>query len=593
MAVTGCSLARLNVDVAEFDASTVLVGRVEPGVGPVRSVVVGAYARQADTWRLAHQVRLHEPGGYELIVPHGSYRLFAFDDRNGNGLHDPGEPAATLPDEVVAVPGQSIVAGLDLTLDGAAVAVPRVAAAGPYSTQAGAIADLDLPAFSAERGVQGYWQPMVFFRSQGGNVYFLEPYAPDKTPVLFVHGAVGSPQDWRLQIDRLDRTRFQPWVYFYPSGAPVDSMASLLGWKLLNLQLRHRFERLVIVAHSMGGLVSRRFLLDQGAALPQVRRFVSISTPWAGEPSADTGVRMSPAVVPSWRDMQPGGPFLNALFSRRLPAGIEFDLLFGHKGGYSLTRPNHDGTVTLASQLRPEAQQEARLVFGYDEDHTSILRSDQVSAQLRALLAASADAARGARLDVRLAYPDAPPVGLPLLVLEPANARDAPVTVTLSAGEGGGRVGPLPPGTYRAGLVAPGFAAEPRMTSVTVAADDVSTLVFRLRPEGSLSGFVRGPGQTPAGTFVPTGAEPRLRTISLAGAGFVRTLSPRADGPSFARIAGGEDEAAGSSFFFAGLPEGEYELTVVADGFVPHHSRHRVVPGQAPPIAAIVLEPAR
>ena len=592
--IAGCTLSRLDVEVKDFDASTVLVGRVEAASGPPGAVVVGAWARDGMRWRLAHQTRLHEPGGYELIVPHGSYRLFAFADRDGNGLPDPGEPSASVP--VQATPGQPIVAGLDLVLGSSDEAPPRMVAAAAHSTQAGALADLDAPQFSAARGAQDYWEPMAFFRTLGGNVYFLEPYAPDKVPVLFVHGAVGSPHDWRAQIAALDRRRYQPWIFFYPSGAPVESMASLLGWKLLNLQLRHRFERLEIVAHSMGGLVVRRFLIDQGAGLPQIRRFVSISTPWGGEATADTGVKMSPAVVPSWRDMQPDGPFLRTLFERRLPAGVQYELMFGFRGGYSLWRPNHDGTVTLASQLRREAQQEAQGVFGFDEDHVSILGSPQVVAQLRTLLGAGADMPARGRLEVRLAFEGgAAPRGLPVLVLEPeGGGAAAALSVVLSAAEGGGRAGPLPPGRYRAGLIAPGFAAAPGVQAVAI--DDGETpvlLEFRLRPEGSLSGFVQRAAATPAGSFGTPGPEPAVRSITLRGAGIERRLVPRSGEASLLRMAAGEDDAVGPNFMFGRLPEGEYELDIVADGLVPHRSMHKVVPGEPPPVAAIRLVEAR
>jgi hypothetical protein len=45
-----------------------------------------------------------------------------------------------------------------------------------------------------------------------------------------------------------------------------------------------------------------------------------------------------------------------------------YALLFGHCGAPGLWRPNNDGTVTLASQLRRAAQEEARLIVGYDEE---------------------------------------------------------------------------------------------------------------------------------------------------------------------------------------------------------------------------------
>ncbi len=230
--MTGCTLTRLDVEVKAFEASTVLVGRVEPGEAPAAPVIVAAWAGEGDDRRLVHQTRLHEPGGYELIVPHGRYRIVAFADLDGDGSHDDGEPAALA--EATARPGEALVAGLDLVLGTPSAQLPRDAPVGPHSTQAGAIGDLDAAAFSAASGVNGYWQPLDFFRTLGGNVYFLAPYDAAKTPVLFVHGAAGSPQDWRYQIDHLDHSRYQPWIFFYPSGAPAESMASLLGWKLMN-----------------------------------------------------------------------------------------------------------------------------------------------------------------------------------------------------------------------------------------------------------------------------------------------------------------------------------------------------------------------
>ena len=133
---------------------------------------------------------------------------------------------------------------------------------------------------------------------------------PNRIPILFVHGAEGSPQDWRYFFDHIDRSRYQPWFFYYPSGARIDSMANLLYWKLINLQLKYRFETLYITAHSMGGLVVRTFLLDRGDLFPQARLFISLSTPWAGEATAELGVKHSPAVVPSWIDMQPQGRFI-------------------------------------------------------------------------------------------------------------------------------------------------------------------------------------------------------------------------------------------------------------------------------------------
>ena len=116
-------------------------------------------------------MRLHEPGGYELIVPHGTYALFAFADLNDNGLHDAGEPSARQGEGDMLRTGDApIVTGLDLLLDRQGPPVPRLARAPSLSTQAGAALSLGAPEMSAARGRAGYWQPVDFFRAQGGNV---------------------------------------------------------------------------------------------------------------------------------------------------------------------------------------------------------------------------------------------------------------------------------------------------------------------------------------------------------------------------------------------------------------------------------------
>ena len=612
--VAACTLVKLGTESAAFYEATVLVGRIETPTGWNGPIVVAAHVPTARGIEVAHQTRLHEPGGYELIVPRGSYALFAFADANGNGSYDADEPAGEYAGgKPVAASGTGVVALLDFVVvhpPYAPTAVPpgtRFAAAGPrgHSTQVGALADLDAPQFSAASGTRGYWAPMESFRDVGGNVYFTEPYDPQRIPVLFVHGAAGSAQDWRHFVEHLDRGRYQAWLYQYPSGASVDSMAYLLYWKLLNLQLRYRYDTLVVTAHSMGGLVARRFLLDHGRQFPQIRLFVSLSTPWGGEELAAAGVRHSPAVVPSWNDMQPQGRFMQALFAQPLPRQVGYYLLFGHRGGGSLLRPNNDGTVTLASQLRGPAQSEARRVFGFDEDHASILSSPAVLAQYRSILdgyAGSAGAASAGRVHVVFEFADRSDTarGSPALLLRRIGSggrvTNEAITIDLSADDSGRSIGPVPFGDYDASLAAIAYRSEPRRTRVRVAADATPTLSFRLVPQGSLSGYVgadAAAGQYPAGSYRPPHPSVLVRSVALAGP-VSRSLVPRQSGNDdlLERYLDGVDAAFKAGFSFVDLPAGDYELVIVADGYQPHRSRHTVVPGRAAPLEPIVLERA-
>lgn len=609
LTLPSCTLVQLRQEVGAFESSTVLVGRIDCPAHPAQPVVVAAVSVDTQPPAVVHHTRLHECGGYELMVPAGRYGIVAFADGNGNGRHDPGEALVTHPGPTHAT-GTGVVMGLDLELQPAGVQ-PMGGFGGPpapgldrlpasnHSTQAGALAELASPLFSAEQASQGYWAPVSFFQRHGGNVYFLEPYDPQRTPVLFVHGAVGSPQDFRSLIERLDRRRYQAWVFHYPSGAALDSMSHLLYWKLLNLQLRYRYNQLAVVAHSMGGLVVRDLLAKMGPELPAPRIFVSISTPWAGEPGAEIGVRHAPAVVPSWHDMRPEGSFVARLFRQPLPSTVEHVLLFGHKGGYSLIRPNTDGTVTLASQLRPEAQAQARRVLGFDEDHMSILASPQVSQVLGAALdqALQFDAAGGGQVQVSLQQASDSARGLPMLRLKPLDGAGAPLALVLAPGDDERPLGPVPPGRYEASLLAAGHTSQPRRQVVDIVAGRVLQLAFTLSPQGMVAGIVgdaRDQARLVAGARPEPNTRIRIRSITLRGPGIERRLQPRLDGHAdelLERLLDGQDDATASLYAFTRLPAGTYELVFEAEGYHPHRSVHQVVPGRPGPTHAVLMQP--
>src|SRR5690349_21075056 len=88
------------------------------------------------------------------------------------------------------------------------------------------VTNLDFPAFTESNGRMGLWKPLSFVKEKRGGVYLLEPYDAQKIPVLFIHGAGGTPQDWRYFISHLDRNKYQVWVYYYPTGLPIELSAN-------------------------------------------------------------------------------------------------------------------------------------------------------------------------------------------------------------------------------------------------------------------------------------------------------------------------------------------------------------------------------
>jgi pimeloyl-ACP methyl ester carboxylesterase len=350
-------------------------------------------------------------GSFRFVVPApGRYQLMAFEDVNGDYTFQPDEPAGVCPTPITACPGET-VSDIVIRIEApGAVHVPLKVEVKPNAStdaaselhyyQIGQVTTLDDPRFSTSNAQAGLWMPIEVIRDAGMGLYFLEPYSSDKTPLLFVHGSGGTPADFRFLIDRIDRSRYQPWVYFYPTGMRLDRQSRLLYRILAILHDQLEFRRLCLLSHSMGGLVARGLLSEavRNSFPVEFPVFVSLSAPWRGHAGAGKGVERSPAVIPSWRDMAPASPFLQGIWEIPLPPETDYSLLFGYNGGFSLmVDRNNDGAVSLASQLDPRAQTAARRMYGFAEDHGGILTSPAVSDTVNALLSGQAPQPWGER----------------------------------------------------------------------------------------------------------------------------------------------------------------------------------------------------
>jgi len=110
-------------------------------------------------------------------------------------------------------------------------------------------------------------------------IYSVTPLDATKTPVLMIHGLNSSPMIWfplslaLLQDPELS-ARYQIWHAFYPSGPPpfFNAMQLRRSTDELMQRLQHQqpspaLNQMVIIGHSMGGLISKTFVQNSGHQL--------------------------------------------------------------------------------------------------------------------------------------------------------------------------------------------------------------------------------------------------------------------------------------------------------------------------------------
>ena len=125
--------------------------------------------------------------------------------------------------------------------------------------------------------IQNVLIPERFTEETG--LYFLQPYDPKKIPIVMVHGLVSSPDAYRDILNDLSpepwfREHYQVWLYNYPTGTPwlYNSMRfrqiiSEAGDYVRAHGDDRTLRKMVILSHSMGGLLTLTAVTDPGTKL--------------------------------------------------------------------------------------------------------------------------------------------------------------------------------------------------------------------------------------------------------------------------------------------------------------------------------------
>jgi triacylglycerol esterase/lipase EstA (alpha/beta hydrolase family) len=109
-----------------------------------------------------------------------------------------------------------------------------------------------------------------------------EPIDPKLIPVIFVHGLAATPNLWikptyKLLEDPMIRDNYQFYAYFYPTGLPLSHSAAGLKKEIEELHVHLKGHGagfngndMVIIGHSMGGLLTSAITRDYRGAISEI-----------------------------------------------------------------------------------------------------------------------------------------------------------------------------------------------------------------------------------------------------------------------------------------------------------------------------------
>jgi len=186
--------------------------------------------------------------------------------------------------------------------------------------------------------------------------------AADRMPLLLIHGYGCSRAVWWWQRRGLEAAGWNvATINLEPIYTSLENYVEPLAQRIDEVLAQTGATQLVLVGHSMGGLVARAYLRRYGAS--RVVRLVTLGTPHGGSELAKIGFGENA------RQMQPGSPWLTALTGH--PVAVDTLIIFSADDNYVLP---------LANLELPGAQRCTLDGLG----HLSMLFSPRVAAALRA-----------------------------------------------------------------------------------------------------------------------------------------------------------------------------------------------------------------
>jgi pimeloyl-ACP methyl ester carboxylesterase len=191
---------------------------------------------------------------------------------------------------------------------------------------------------------------------------------PQRRMAVLVHGLDCHRSNWYPMADLLVGEGFQIAYFTYPSDGPLEESAKFLADEMTALRDRYPDVPLDVIAHSMGGLVARRYV-EGDAYGGGMRHLILLGTPNQGSSWAAYRIALEAEEhfglwkhekdwSPSWmitdglgeagRDLKPTSRFLKELNSRPRREGVAYTIVAGsHHPIYSVAGDALNGCANV------------------------------------------------------------------------------------------------------------------------------------------------------------------------------------------------------------------------------------------------------
>ena len=177
-----------------------------------------------------------------------------------------------------------------------------------------------------------------------------ENYDDSKPLVILVHGVDSGYGMWWGMAERLKESGFQYAAFNYASDAPVESAIASMAAEMEDFHAKHPDARVNVIAHSMGGLVTRGYIEGHRYTHP-IEKFIAIAPPnhgscwamcrWTLEFNEQYWLyKTNKDWSPIWAftdgrgeagdDLEPGSKFLQNLNSHPRRDGVQYTIIAGN-----------------------------------------------------------------------------------------------------------------------------------------------------------------------------------------------------------------------------------------------------------------------